>query len=171
MRYRIKEYSVAIGATTAQFGIPVSKEVYDSLTISSGSQLDAASVRKVTEAIRLIADETQGGYALCSTGQKLVNGVTKSSNSTTYTVSITILKSDLTTAADGDADDIAAIAAMTANDQFTIEMDWGEAPSDLGGGGGGAGIDIMTSAEYAPALSDLADMIDALDDESESASE
>lgn len=70
-------------------------------------------------------------------------------------------KSDLITAANGDVKDLAAIDAMSITDMFTIEMDFGEAPSELGGGG----ITMMTAAEYAPALSALSDAIDALDKE------
>lgn len=130
MRYRIPEYSAIVGETTVTISIPVSKDVYDSLTVSEGV-LDAASLNKVIEAIRLIADETRGGYILCSTGQKSVVSSGSKSYAIIYVVSVTMNKSDLIAAANGDEDDLAAIDAMTGADKFTIEMDWGEAPSGL----------------------------------------
>lgn len=60
-----------------------------------------------------------------------------------------------------------SVPAIAAGDKLFVKL----YTDEDSGGGGGAGIDIMTSAEYAPALSDLADMIDALDEESESVSE
>lgn len=61
-----------------------------------------------------------------------------------------------------------SVPAIAAGDKLFVKLYTDE---DSGGGGGG-GIEIMTDAEYAPALSDLNDMLDAAgDDESESASE
>jgi len=174
MRYRVKNYSAAIGVSTVFFNIPVSKDVYDSLTTDNTTQhLNAASLRKVIESVRLIADETRGGFVIMSTGQKnVIEWANKATSGSSYTVSINIQKSVLVEIADGDEDDLAAIAAMSGNDMFTIEMDWGESPSDLGGGGG---IEIATQTEFAAFKSHLQDEIDniltPIDDESESASE
>lgn len=60
------------------------------------------------------------------------------------------------------------VPAIAAGDKLFVKL----YTDEDSGGGGGEGIEIMTDAEYAPALSDLNDMLDAAgDDESESASE
>ena len=134
MRYRIKEYSVLKHPVASLynfvFALPV--EVLNRLEKEEGSNiLTEASKRYIIESVRLIADETQGGYVLMSSGQKgVVNDITESDGS----VGIIINKAALIAAADGDADDIAAINAMANTDQFTIEMDWGDEPSGLSGG-------------------------------------
>ncbi len=167
MRYRIKEYILNKNQDAFEFGVRISKSVYDSLVVDENTgYLNAASLRNVVDSIRLIADETRGGYIVCSTGLKnVVDRAYKFNNvvSNAFVLVIVIPKANLIAAADGDENDLAAIDAMVAADQFTIEMDWGESPSDLVGGGGE--IDIMTDAEHAPALEDLGDMIDALDEE------
>lgn len=61
-----------------------------------------------------------------------------------------------------------SVPAIAAGDKLFVKL----YTDEDSGGGGGEGIEIMTDAEYAPALSDLNDMLDAAgDDESESASE
>lgn len=142
MRYRVNSYTATVtqagtapDTLTISFGI--SKSVYDSLPAASST----ADLKKaITESVRLIADETLGGYILCSTGQKdVVSSATKTSttsgDTTTYALSIVFAKADLTTAADGDEDDLDAIdnlftSAATITDQLTIEMDFGEAPEE-----------------------------------------
>ena len=135
------------------FALPT--EVLNQLEKEEGSNiLTEASKRYIIESVRLIADETQGGYVLMSSGQKgVVNNITESEGR----VGIIINKDTLIAAADGDEDDIAAINAMQITDQFTIEMDWGDEPTGLSGGGE---IEIMTDEEYEPALEDLDKMLD-----------
>lgn len=158
MRYRIKDYYVDKDSEYFQVTFTAPADFVDSLDLASGSEyeLNSASTQKVIEAIRLIADETRGGYIICSTGQKGV--VTKAWKNVEIEneLRIQIPIAALITAADGDADDLAAINAMSFSDMYTIEMDFGEAPSELGGGG----ITMMTDAEYQPALDDLATKLD-----------
>ena len=135
MRYRINKYSATIGTNDLTLNVYVSQSVYDMLTIDEQYYLDAASLRKLTEAVRLIADETQGGYVIMSTGQKnVLSGAKAIHLGNWYILRMYFQKSALIDAADGDDDDIAAINAMANSDQFTIEMDWGDEPSGLSGG-------------------------------------
>ena len=72
MRYKIKSYSVSVATDSLSITFPVPTEVYSALNADSESgYLDATSKRTILEAIRLIADDTLGGYVLCSTGQKV----------------------------------------------------------------------------------------------------
>ena len=131
MRTRFPDYSIDISNGSLRVMVVMPIALVSGL--SEGVQ-SAANQRKVQEAIRLIADETRGGYVVCSTGQKLVSSVVcvkQYPTTAQATVQIYFTISDLVTAAAGDADDLAAIAAMTANDEFTIEMDWGAQPEDL----------------------------------------
>jgi len=131
MRYRVKEYWFGTNKLRREVycHITVSDKVYSAL---EQAEEDGDLLRAVTEAVRLIADETQGGYVLMSTGQKntLSNVQLRSDNDVMLTFSTTALIE----AADGDEDDIAAINAMANTDVFTIEMDWGDEPSGLSGG-------------------------------------
>lgn len=128
MRYRVNTYEVTFANNPPRvaFAFPVSEEVYTSLP-ASGTQL----TRAITEAVRLIANETRGGVILMSTGQKLVvTGTSKStsvvSGATVYKVQIQVNVGTIIALADGDEDEIAAINAMTPYDMYTIEMDWGD---------------------------------------------
>ena len=128
MRYRVNTYEVTAASNPRRlaFAFPVSEEVYTSLP-ASGTQL----TRAITEAVRLIANETRGGVILMSTGQKLVvTGTNKStsvvSGATVYKVQVQVNIQTIITLADGDEDEIAAINAMTTGDMYTIEMDWGD---------------------------------------------
>lgn len=128
MRYRVNTYEVTFASSPRRvvFAFPVSEEVYTSLP-ASGTQL----TRAITEAVRLIANETRGGVILMSTGQKLVvTGTNKStsvvSGATVYKVQIQVNVGTIISLADGDEDEIAAINAMTPGDMYTIEMDWGD---------------------------------------------
>jgi len=163
MRYRIEtqNYFVEFDGNREHIKFHIAKlpgDFCDSLDLATGESylLNEASKRRVTEAIRLIANETRGNI-ICSTGQKdIVTRVWKNLE-LPNTLCIDISIAALITAADGDADDMAAIKAMTVVDMYTIEMDFGESSYDMAGGGG---ITIMTDAEYQPALSDLENMLD-----------
>lgn len=129
MRYRVNTYEIGFGTMPDAILItfPVSEEVYSALSASMSNALK----REVTEAVRLIVNETRGGVIIMSTGQKgVVQYVTKNtatvSGATVYKVMIRIPISTLITLADGDEDEIAAINAMTTGDMYTIEMDWGD---------------------------------------------
>ena len=149
MRYRIKDDYVDKGSEYMQITFFAPADFVDSLVLASGSsyELSSASTAAVIEAIRLIANETRGGYVICSTGQKGV--VTKAWKNVEQEndLRIQISIAALIAAADGDADDLAAIDAMSITDMYTIEMDFGEAPSDMAGGGGE--LEPATDAEYA----------------------
>lgn len=163
MRYRIETYEVQVSSDRILLYFEIPAPIYAKIQslIESGSVLPAGALRYVTESVRLITDETRGGYVMMSTGQKQV--IQSASLLGESALALLVMKSALIAAADGDEDDIAAINAMSISDQFTIEMDWGDTPFD--GASGGGEIDIMTDAEHAPALEDLGDMIDALDEE------
>lgn len=132
MRYRVKTYIVQVLSADGliQVGIVIPPEVYNTLTVDTNTgYLDSASLKYVTESIRLIADETRGGYVLMSTGQKgVIDSVYKLNG---QAIAINIDRSALTTAADGDENDLAAINAISASDQFTIAVDWGTQPEEL----------------------------------------
>lgn len=157
MRYRIETYEVQVSSDRILLFFNIPASIYSKIkeVIVTGSVLTADALRYVTESVRLIADDTQGGYAMMSTGQKQV--IQSASLWGSSALALYIPKSALIAAADGDADDIAAINAMQDTDQFTIEMDWGDEPAGLSGGGE---IEIMTDDEYDPALEDLDKMLD-----------
>lgn len=135
MRYRVKEYVINLLRVDniIQVGIAVPPAIFESLTIDvNNDHLDNASKKFVTESVRLITDETRGGYVLMSTGQKgVIESIYKIG---TQGLVLNISIPALIAAADGDEDDLAAIAAMANSDQFTIEFDWGDVPSGLSGG-------------------------------------
>lgn len=127
MRYRVKEYWFGSNKLRREVycHITVSDKVYSTLV---QAEEDGDLLRTVTEAVRLIADETQGGYVIMSTGQK--NTLSDVQLRNDNDVMLTFSTTTLIETADGDEDDIAAINAMSGTDQFTIEMDWGEEPSE-----------------------------------------
>lgn len=135
MRNRVKNYSIFTLGSADEINIKfeVSSKVYHSLTTVSGSniELNTSSFNKVVEAIRLIADETRS-YNLCMTGQKNVfSKAYRYNEAGVYYVRVVTSRTVLIAAADGDEDDIAAIAAMLHTDQFTVEVDWGDDMDDL----------------------------------------
>lgn len=164
MRYRIKEYYVEKTSEYLQVTFIAPAKFVSTLNTVVGSDvlLNDSSKSKVIEAIRLVTNETRGGYVICSTGQKEVVSRVWKNVEVENDLRIEFSIDTLIAAANGRASDIAAIEAMTEVDMYTIEMDFGEAPSDIASGGG---ITMMTAAEYAPALSALSDAIDALDEE------
>lgn len=151
MRYRIKNYEVSVATDELYISFRPPQDIFDALTTTSGSSsLDAKSKRRVLESIRLIANETRGGYIMCSTGSKtytaanifdIVYDVIK--YPVLGVIALTFFKSVLIIAADGDEDDIVAINAIQNSDQFTIEVDWGESPEQLTGN-----LVQATTAEY-----------------------
>lgn len=149
MRYRVKRYQAWTGLYSAEVGnylgmnfLNVPDWVLDQLTFVGSYTIDEASQRYIMESFRLVANETRGGYVVLSTGQKLpylAMTAHRGTGSLGNYISIYIAISALVEAADGDEDDLAAIAAMeqvggTLTDQFTIEMDWGDEPTGLSGG-------------------------------------
>lgn len=147
MRYRIDTYEVQVSSDRIILFFNIPASIYSKIqeVIETGSVLPADALRYVTESVRLIADETRGGYVMMSTGQKQV--IQSASLWGSSAMALYIPKAALITAADGDANDIAAINAMQNSDQFTIEMDWGDTPFD--GASGGGDLEPATDAEYA----------------------
>jgi hypothetical protein len=134
MRYRIDTYEVQVSSDRILLFFNIPATIYSKIQgmIGTGSVLSADALRYVTESVRSIADETQGGYIMMSTGQKQV--IQSASLWGSSALAMLFPKAALITAADGDEDDLAAINAMQNTDQFTIEMDWGDEPSGLSGG-------------------------------------
>ena len=135
-------YNAEVGNYYGMNILNVPDWVFDQLTFTGVNTIDAASQKYIMESFRLVANETRGGYVVLSTGQKLpylALMATRSTGALGNYISIYIAISALIEAADGDEDDLAAIAAMeqvggTLTDQFTIEMDWGDEPTGLSGG-------------------------------------
>lgn len=116
MRYRVKDYTVDVYQGNARVFLTVPStliEAYPSFTPEEG--------RKVTEAIRLIIDET-AGVVFCSSMQKDNTIQMQAQNNQDGTTEIAIYFA------------IPTGKTITSNDQFTIEMDWGDEPTGLSGG-------------------------------------
>ena len=150
MRYRITDYVVNVSSTQLAFNIDPPAEVMSKITTGTGGVLTDASRKYVTDSIRLIADEDNGGLTIVSTGQKDMFAEIIKFNDTTIAFSIT--KATLIAVADGDEDDLDAIDDIFATtgsrtSGFTIEFDWGDTPFD--GAGGGGELEPATNAEYA----------------------
>ena len=170
MRYRIKEYSASVSSTQLVLYIPVPASVMEDIETGTGGILTTTSREYVIESIRLIADETNGGLILASTGQKGVFG--NMLKFTDTSIAMVITKSALETAADGDPDDLAAIASLfgttgTRNDGLTIEFDWGDLPdSEMLAAFFGlpealpSGYEFMTDTEVTDELEDIMQALD-----------
>lgn len=112
MRYRVKDYTVDIYQGNARVALNVPNtliEAYPSIT--------DAEIRKITEAIRLIVDET-AGVVFCSSMQKnnIVSISAQNDQVSQTEILITFAIPDGKT--------------VSASDQFTIEMDWGDTIKD-----------------------------------------
>lgn len=103
MRYRVKDYSIEVSGNL----------VYVQITIPAGvTPTQGATTKPLREAIRLIVDET-AGIVFCSSMQK----------------------ANIKAVGPGEADrewyiafQIPSGKTVTATDQFTIEVDWGDEP-------------------------------------------
>lgn len=129
MRYRIKDYTVDVYQGNVRVFLTV-----PSTLIEASPSFTPEERRKVTEAIRLIIDET-AGVVFCSSMQKDNIILMQAQNNQDGTTEIAIYFA------------IPSGKTITSTDQFTIEMDWGDEPSGLSGGGGG--LEPATDAEYA----------------------
>lgn len=125
MRYRIKDYTVEVAGNNLKLTIPVPSGIDISVSAETVQKL-------IKEAIRLVVDET-AGVVFCSSMQKdKYYSHAEQMPSTQNTRLIFAIPSGKTVA---------------NTDQFTIEMDWGDEPSELSGGGGE--LELATDAEYA----------------------
>lgn len=112
MRYRVKDYTVDIYQGNIRVALTVPNtliEAYPSIT--------DAEIRKITEAIRLIVDET-AGVVFCSSMQK------------NYIVSISAQNDQVSQTEILITFAIPDGKTVSASDQFTIEMDWGDTIKD-----------------------------------------
>jgi hypothetical protein len=113
MRYRIKDYTVEVAGNDLILTIPVPSGIDISASAETVQKL-------IKEAIRLVVDET-AGIVLCSSMQKdKYYSHAEQMPSAQNTRLIFTIPPDKTVA---------------TTDQFTIEMDWGDEPSELSGGG------------------------------------
>ena len=135
MRYRVKDYRVEAGESQVwlYFQAP------DGVTLTSDPDNEIEPF--IQQAIRLVVDESED-IVFCSSMQKRKYLQRAKVNVNTREVRL--------------AFDIPS-GKTVGNDQFTIEMDWGDEPTGLSGGGE---IEIMTDEEYEPALEDLDKMLD-----------
>ncbi len=108
MRYRIKDYTVEVAGNNLILTIPVSSGIDISASAETVQKL-------IKEAIRLVVDET-AGIVLCSSMQKdKYYSHAEPMPSTQNTRLIFAIPSGKT---------------IAITDQFTIEMDWGDKPSE-----------------------------------------
>lgn len=115
MRYRVKDYTVDVYQGNARVFLTVPStliEAYPSFT--------QEEERKVTEAIRLIIDET-AGVVFCSSMQKDNIIQMQAQNNQDGTTEIAICFT------------IPSGKTIASTDQFTIEFDWGDSLADLRG--------------------------------------
>ena len=109
MRYRVKDYTVTIsnGNVNLYFTAP------DGVTLTNDPDNEVEPY--ITEAIRLVIDESKK-IVLCSSMQKRT---------------VERAKANLTTRQIWIAIEIPDGQTLFTNDEFTIEMDWGESVGDI----------------------------------------
>ena len=130
---------ISNGTTGASIVDPNNNLAYGTITAIehieavAGDYTDAAK-RTITEALRLIYDETQK-VLLCSTAKKANIYSIEPSSETGYDIAIsfnlTALAAEATAA--GKTDKATAISNIAATDQFTIAVDWGTSAEDIKG--------------------------------------
>lgn len=128
---------ISNGTTGASIVNPNNNLAYGTITAIehieavAGGYTDAAK-RTITEALRLIYDETQK-VLLCSTAKKANIYSLAPSTETGYDVAVvfnlTALAAEATAA--GKTAKATAIGNIAATDQFTIAVDWGTQPEEL----------------------------------------
>ena len=136
MRYRVKDYRVEASESRVWLYFQAPNGV--TLTSDPDSEIEGY----IQQAIRLVADESED-IVFCSSMQKRKYIQWAKANVSIREVRL--------------AFEIPYGKTVGATDQFTIEMDWGDEPTGLSGGGE---IEIMTDDEYEPALEDLDKMLD-----------
>lgn len=136
MRYRIKTYTAGITSDQLEFKVefPIPEkvaELLESHKTETYGTVDAAAQKWLLESIRLIADETQGGYVLAGTGfRSNIAGLNWWWHNNPTTVTFYFDFDTLIANANGDPDDLAAIAALSSSDSLTVEMDFGDLPPE-----------------------------------------
>lgn len=135
MRYRVKDYRVEASESIVWLYFTAPEGV--TLTSDPDSEIEGY----IQQAVRMVVDES-ADIVFCSSMQKHKY--------------IQRAKADVSTREVKLAFDIPSGKTVVESDQFTIEMDWGDEPSGLSGGGE---IEIMTDDEYEPALEDLDKML------------
>ena len=136
MRYRLKTYTAGITSDQLEFKVefPIPEkvaELLESHKTETYGTVDAAAQKWLLESIRLIADETQGGYVLAGTGfRSNIAGLNWWWHNNPTTVTFYFDFDTLIANANGDPDDLAAIAALSGSDSLTVEMDFGDLPPE-----------------------------------------
>ena len=136
MRYRVKTYTAGITSDQLEFKVefPIPEkvaELLESHKTETYGTVDAAAQKWLLESIRLIADETQGGYVLAGTGfRSNIAGLNWWWHNNPTTVAFYFDFDTLIANANGDPDDLAAIAALSGSDSLTVEMDFGDLPPE-----------------------------------------
>ena len=136
MRYRVKTYTAGITSDQSEFKVefPIPEkvaELLESHKTETYGTVDAAAQKWLLESIRLIADETQGGYILAGTGfRSNIAGLNWWWHNNPTTVTFYFDFDTLIANANGDPDDLAAIAALSGSDSLTVEMDFGDLPPE-----------------------------------------
>lgn len=136
MRYRVKDYRVQADENIVWLYFTAPEGV--TLTSDPDNEIEGY----IQQAVRLVVDES-ADIVFCSSMQKRKYIQWAKANVNTREVRLSF--------------DIPSGKTVGESDQFTIEMDWGDEPSGLSGGGE---IEIMTDDEYEPALEDLDKMLD-----------
>lgn len=125
-RYRIQDYAVRYDSTDAALKIGLYFNVGFPLTYD-GRRLSADSIRRVRESLRLVTDETVGGSIFTSTGAKanILDVVPGTVEGKDVCVMFSLLNLRNIALADKDVEELNALEAVQATDEFTIEVDWG----------------------------------------------
>ena len=126
MRYRVKDYRVQAGESIVWLYFTAPEGV--TLTSDPDNEIEGY----IQQSIRLVADES-AGIVFCSSMQKRKYIQWAKANVNTREVRL--------------AFDIPSGKTVGESDHFTIEMDWGDEPMGLRGGGGE--LEPATDAEYA----------------------
>lgn len=125
---------------------PVSFGIVNAVHAGQQGYTDAAK-RTITEALRLIYDETQK-VLLCSTAKKANIYSIEPSSETGYDIAIsfnlTALAAEATAA--GKTAKATAISNIAATDQFTIAVDWGTSAEDIKGSNPNATLSAILEA-------------------------
>ena len=163
---------------TIDMGITILISLPEAVMARLRSLTSAQAVAEVSDSIRLIADETAGGIVLCSTGKKnRIRDVGVSESHPFITLSLDYPEGAVKYDSGGSGSTcwleytitkygITKHYTVRSSDSLTIEFDWGDETSSISG----EVMIIMTEAEKQPALDDLDDLLDALDDEEGSGS-
>ena len=138
MRYRIKDYAVEVAGNNLILTIPVPSGIDISVSAETVQKL-------IKEAIRLVVDET-AGIVLCSSMQKDKYYSHAEPMPSTQNTRLIF--------------DIPSGKTIAITDQFTIEMDWGDEPSETAKES--TSKEILTAVQSAPVIPLTNDQVEAI---------